>query len=233
MKVVILAAGKGSRLGDPQTPKALALLENGKSILSMQLEALSGQEVWVVVGFQKEKIMQAFPHLHYVHNPDYASENTSKSLLKALQHIDEELIWINGDVLFHPSVLQGLIAFDRSAMVVNVGSVAEEEVKYQTDGQGRITAVSKEVIEAKGEALGINLCKKKDFPALRKGLEACAAQDYFEKGVEWAIGHGTTFWSYPIDSGLCTEIDFPEDLERANGMLRSWKHEGGAATQSP
>ncbi len=225
--IVILAAGKGSRLKDPETPKPLTLLENGKSLLGMQLEAISQtlslNRVIVVIGYQKEKIMESHSNLLFVYNPDYASENTSKSLLRALYKVEDDLLWMNGDVLFHPSILTKLIAFNRTSMVVNVGSVGEEEVKYQTASDGRMTAVSKEVIDAQGEALGINLFKKEDLKALKEGLERCTSHDYFEKGIEWAISQGTAVFSFPVVAGLCTEVDFPEDLARANQMLNRWK----------
>ena len=40
MKIIILAAGIGSRLGNP-FPKPLTPLKNGKSIMKMQIENLS------------------------------------------------------------------------------------------------------------------------------------------------------------------------------------------------
>jgi choline kinase len=226
MKVIILAAGMGSRLGDPNLPKPLTLLANGRSILGQQLDTLSPplslHDILIVVGYRKELIMEAFPNLLYVYNPNYAKENTSKSLLRALAKVDDDLLWLNGDVLFHPSILSQLIGFDRTCMVVNVGPVDEEEVKYRTNPQGHITAVSKTITPAQGEALGINFFKRSDLPPLMEGLERCADQDYFEKGVEWAIQAGTAVWGLPVANGLCTEIDFPEDLTVANAMLNSW-----------
>lgn len=226
MKVVILAAGMGSRLHDPDNPKPLTLLANDKSLLANQLDTLSQfltlDHVLVVVGYRKEKIMESHPDLLYVYNPHYAKENTSKSLLKAIRKVDDDLLWLNGDVLVHPIVLREFIAFNRTSMMVNVGPVGEEEVKYHSDSHGLIKEVSKTVAHAQGEALGINFVKRNDLPALQKGLEHCADNDYFEKGLEWAIAHGTKVWSFPIAQGLCTEVDFPEDLERANQMLQSW-----------
>lgn len=224
MKIIILAAGMGSRLGDPENPKPLTLLENGKSLLEQQLERFTSfrHQVIIVVGYQKEKIMERFPDLLYVYSPRFAEENTSKSLLRALYKVDEDLLWVNGDVVFHPSILDQILALNKTCMVVNVGSVGEEEVKYRTDRQGYILEVSKEIAQAQGEALGINYFKKTDLAALREGLERCADRDYFEKGVEWAIQQGTKVLSLPIESNLCTEVDFPEDLKRANAMIKSW-----------
>lgn len=225
MKVVILAAGKGSRLGAGTLPKPLTQLADGESILSHQLEGLSRyislDKVIIVVGYRKEEIMEKFPDLLYVYNPDFAKENTSKSLLRALKKCDEDVLWLNGDVVFHPSILKSLFDQPKTGMVVNVGKVGEEEVKYQQDQNGRILEVSKAVVQPQGEALGINYVVRNDMEAFCNQLEQCAPSDYFEKGIEKCIEEGMAVWSFPVENSLCTEVDFPEDLERANIMLSS------------
>lgn len=227
MKGVILAAGKGSRLGDNDLPKPLTVLENGQSILGMQIAYLrpflSIDSIFVVIGYHKEMILDQFPELTFVYNPHFAEQNTSKSLLRALNKIQDDVLWINGDVVFHSSLLPQLFAQKQSCMVVNQAGVDEEEVKYKTDGKGLILEVSKQVENAEGEALGINFFKKKDLPLLLEGLEHCAPTDYFEKGIEYAIQKGAKVRAYPVAENLCTEIDFPEDLVRANQLIKSWE----------
>lgn len=226
MKVVILAAGKGSRLGTHALPKPLTELATGQSILEHQLGGLSLftslNNVIVVVGYHKEEIMEKFPDLLYVYSPNFAKENTSKSLLRALEKCDEDVLWMNGDVVFHPSVLKSMLAHSKTAMMVNKGKVGEEEVKYRQDEKGRILEVSKQVKHPEGEALGINYVAHQDLARLRRQLENCEASDYFEKAIERCIEEGMVVWSIPVDQALCTEIDFPEDLKRANVMLSSW-----------
>jgi L-glutamine-phosphate cytidylyltransferase len=228
MRIVILAAGKGSRFNDPETPKALTELVNGLSILEFQLlnieKYLSLDDVEIVVGFQKEKIMSKFHNLKFIINRHYAQENTSKSLLKALEHTDQDVLWMNGDVVFHPSVLEKLILSDKTGMVVNVGVVGEEEVKYRTDLAGNIVEVSKTVDEAEGEALGINLFKMADLPLLKKNLQLCLPNDYFEKGIEGCIKEDIAIQAISIERSLCAEVDFPEDLELANRYIQSWSN---------
>jgi choline kinase len=226
MKIVILAAGKGSRLGG-EGPKPLTQLNNGKSLLELQLEAIARysdlEHVLVVVGYQAERIIEAFPNLHFIHNPLYAQENTAKSLLRALKGVQEDVLWMNGDVVFYPDVLQDVISSKRSCMAVNVGPVGDEEVKYRTNKEGRILEVSKEVKTPEGEAIGINYFHKNDISALIKNLAKCNAHDYFEKAIEFSIGEGVNVWAAPIDSGLSVEIDFVEDLARANQILKRWE----------
>lgn len=226
MKLIILAAGQGSRLGGGLLPKPLTPLINGKTLLQNQLDTIqrfiSLDSVILVIGFGKEMLIEASPDLLYVYNPDFATENTSKSLVRALRKIDDDVIWMNGDVVFHPSVLEKILSCEQTSMIVNRGAVAEEEVKYRTDGKGKIVEVSKEVKEAEGEALGINFVAKKDVRLLCKALEDCKKSDYFEKGLEKCIHHRMEVRSVVINKDLCTEVDFPEDLTQANALYQQW-----------
>lgn len=226
MKAIILAAGKGERLLAPHQPKPLTVMENGKSLLEMQLENFSKRreihEITIVIGYHKEQILERFLEYTTVENPHYAEENTAKSLLRAFEMIDEDVLWANGDVLFHPSVLDPLLSAKQSAMLVNKTSVGEEEVKYALDKEGYISEVSKQVNSPKGEALGLNLFKKEDLSTLKQNLKRCSENDYFEKGVELSIEEGVRVQPITVPVNHCIEVDFPEDIKRANDLLRSW-----------
>lgn len=228
MKAVILAAGIGSRLDQTinHSPKALTQLANHQSILAWQVQALASydlfDQIWVVVGYHKEAIMEAFPDLVYIYNPHFQKENTSKSLLRALKKIDDDVLWLNGDVVFRPSILEPLLNSGLSTMLVNQTEVGEEEVKYRATADGRLLEVSKQVKNPQGEAVGINLFCREDLPRLCQELEKCQPTDYFEKGIEGCIQQGQAVWSYPIRKDECTEIDFPKDLEYANQLINHW-----------
>ena len=134
MKAVILAAGIGSRLGISE-PKPLTKLKNGESILQRQVECLSEyigiNNIIAIVGYKKELIMESFPNLLYVYNDFYDTTNTSKSLLAGLNKIEEEdVLWLNGDVVFEKELLPQIIQCPESCMAVNTNSVGEEEIKY-------------------------------------------------------------------------------------------------------
>jgi len=229
MKAIILAAGAGKRLGSENVPKPLTSLNNGKSILELQLERLKSHislnDTVLVIGFQKEKIMEAFPDVLFVYNPDFAEENTAKSLLRALKKVNEDVLLLNGDVIFHPSVLAKLLACPSSCMLVNKESVGKEEVKYRTDENHRIVDVSKEIEYAEGEALGVNFFSQKDLPLLLSCLERCAPKDYFEQAIQWAISAGMKVEAVTVLTSHCMEIDFPRDLQKANQMLKLWEEE--------
>jgi len=225
MNVVILAAGIGSRLIPfNDLPKTLTLLENGESIFSRIIKSLMRHvpvdHIYPVVGYKKEMIRECYPDLNYIVSERFEEENTAKSLLLALSRIPmQNTLWLNGDVVFCPSVLSRLISFSCTAMVVNRAQTNEEEVKWLTDDTGRIKEVSKTVQGSMGEAVGVNLIQKNDLPILIEELSLCGDNDYFEKGVEGAIARGVHVWPLEIEEGECVEVDFPEDLILANRVL--------------
>ena len=226
MKIIILAAGIGSRLGNP-FPKPLTPLKGGKSIMERQVENLSQNfnehDISVVVGFKKDLIMERFPDLTYIYNQFFDATNTSKSLLKALKkYRNEDVLWINGDVIFDVelfSVLNNEIEQKNSFVSVNTSRVAEEEVKY-TLKNGFIDELSKQVEDGLGEAVGINFISREDMPVFIQQLENCDDNDYFERGIEMAIEQDDLkIKAVDISNFRCMEVDFKEDLEAANNMF--------------
>ncbi len=174
-----------------------------------------------MVGFKNDSVMEHQPDAVFVYNENYDQTNTSKSLLKALQASHEgSVIWMNGDVVFDPIILERLTPFivsGRSAVAVNTSAVADEEVKYTVDDRGHVRELSKTVVGGLGEAVGINLIGGKDKTALIRQLEACEDQDYFERGIELAIAHdGVEVTPVDISDLFAVEVDFEGDLERAN-----------------
>lgn len=226
MKIIILAAGIGSRLGNP-FPKPLTPLKNGKSIMQMQTENISSRynidDINVVVGFKKDLIMERFPELTYVYNPFFDRTNTSKSLLQALKkQRDKSVLWFNGDVVFDEKILDILnpyIEANTSFVAVNTSKVAEEEVKY-TLKDSVINELSKTVKNGLGEAVGINFISSNDILKFIERLEECDDNDYFERGLELAIEKDNLkVEAVDISEYNCMEIDFAEDLENVNNML--------------
>ena len=228
VQVVILAAGMGTRLGR-QDPKPLTRLNDGRSIMQRQLDGLRavlGADVSItaVVGYRKDLIMDAAPDLVFAYNPDFAVTNTSKSLLRGLRSTrDGGVLWLNGDVVFEPAVLEQTLpqlAADQSFVCVDTSTVAEEEVKYTLDGQGCIRELSKSVVGGLGEAVGINYVSSADKATLIEHLEACSHEDYFERGIETAIAErGLRVRPVDISQFSAVEVDFEDDLARANTLL--------------
>jgi choline kinase len=215
----------GSRLGR-SLPKSLTTLNDGRSIMGQQhdnLHAAFGRDVRIttVVGYRAETIVEAFPHADYVYNDRYDQTNTSKSLLRGLAATGRGgVLWMNGDVVFDPRILGRaipLIEADRSFVAVNTSKVSDEEVKYTVAADGSIKELSKTVVGGIGEAIGINYISSRDKRALIRQLHRVDDQDYFERGLEFAIlDDGVKLAPLDISDLYAVEVDFAEDLERAN-----------------
>jgi len=227
MKIVILAAGIGSRLGNP-FPKPLTPLNSGKTIMQNQVDNLSAcfnaDDINLIVGFKKELIMEEFPDLTYIYNPVFDQTNTSKSLLRGLKKCKGNgVLWLNGDVVFEEKVLDKLKPYidkDESFVAVNNSAVAEEEVKYTVNENGYINEISKTVKNALGEAVGINYISSNDVNTLIAYLEKCGDNDYFERGIEMAIeANELQILPVNISEFMCMEVDFEEDLKAVNKMI--------------
>ncbi|MEZ7822550.1 MAG: phosphocholine cytidylyltransferase family protein [Candidatus Nanopelagicales bacterium] len=225
---VILAAGMGTRLGRPW-PKPLTPLADGRTIMRQQVDNLTsafGDElrIMTVIGFKLELIIESFPNNLYVYNESYDQTNTNRSLLKALKLSGPGgVLWMNGDVVFDPRVLDRVKEYidrDESIICVNTAVVGDEEVKYRVDADGFVNELSKQVVNALGESVGINFVAKKDKELLISGLEACQDSDYFERGIEIMIElHGSRVRPVDISDLFAVEVDFEEDLTRANSYL--------------
>jgi len=225
LQTVILAAGMGSRLGRA-LPKPLTQLSDGRSIMQQQHENIraafgTDARITTVVGYRAETIIEAFPRANYVHNERYDQTNTSKSLLRALGTTGKGgVLWMNGDVVFDPRILGRAISFierDQSFVTVNTDKVSDEEVKYTVTPEGYIKELSKVVVGGIGEAVGINYISSAHKQAFMHQLQRVDDQDYFERGLELAIAeNGILLEPMNISDLYAVEVDFAEDLERAN-----------------
>ncbi len=240
ISVVILSAGFGLRLKNNK-PKALVTVAGEKTILDYQLEKLTKyipeDNISIVVGYKKELIMEQHPELTFIYNEKFSQTNTAKSLLKALEKVNNgDVLWLNGDVIFDEGLLSKIInksiSAGKSCILVDDKRCGEEEVKYDVNSEGSIRFISKEVQNPNGEALGINLVLEKDVPMLIKHLSLVANQDYFEKGIENMIRQESSEFIPVYTKGLfCAEVDFQEDLEVVQKFIETSKEKITTPTQ--
>ncbi|MGQ0468143.1 MAG: phosphocholine cytidylyltransferase family protein [Sporichthyaceae bacterium] len=227
VQVVVLAAGTGTRPGQPM-PRALTALASGRPILAHQIDGIRSvfgttARITAVVGFKKEMIMEIFPWLSFTYNERYDSTNTAKSLLRGLSATGPGgVLWINGDVVFDHRLLarvRPLMGAGESFVCVNTAAVGEEQVAYTRTADGLIETLSKTVRGGEGEAVGVNYVCAADKPVLLSHLAACCDRDYFERAIETAIEAGMRV--LPVDTGdyWTVEIDVDADLARANAEV--------------
>ena len=112
MKVIILAAGRGSRMNEltDERPKCLVELR-GKTLLDWQLEALREagiKEIAIVTGYRRE--MLANRGLAEFHNPRWAATQMVSSLAYAADWLQTGPCIVSySDIFYAPSAVESLM----------------------------------------------------------------------------------------------------------------------------
>lgn len=107
MKAIIVAAGRGRRLG-PETaeiPKCMVEV-GGRSILHRQLDALAaaGATDFVIVrGYLGDRIAAPRHRLRFVENPEWETNNILASLLFAASEMTGGFLFSYSDIVFAPA----------------------------------------------------------------------------------------------------------------------------------
>jgi len=234
MKAVVLCAGRGIRLlpFTQEDPKCL-LKVGPKTLLEYIIEnfkAAGIEEIWLVTGFQEEKIktlvkVKGYSHIKTVTNPYYLNTNTAFSLNLALKHMDDSFILINGDVLFDRRILFDLLNHNQKNCVVVDDSIKldEEEVKVIAQN-GFISRIGKtlEPAECRGEAIGINKISSDAILPLSKEFDLLEQKGennhFFEKGFD-ILAHKEYPFGILMTNKPWTEIDTPEDYNYAKNEI--------------
>jgi phosphoenolpyruvate phosphomutase len=122
VRAVVLAAARGTELGELTADKPKAMVEiAGAPLLSHIVDAYNAvgiKKITVVRGYKKEAVN--LPNLSYVDNDDYASTGELSSLQAALKKLDNEqdTIISYGDVLFRKYIPQAMSEQDDDFVVV-------------------------------------------------------------------------------------------------------------------
>ena len=238
MKAVILVAGVSRRLA-PLTldvPKCLVPV-GGRTILSRQLDALQGldiEEVVMIIGYRREQIRDAvwsgYPDLNvqFIVNQHFFDTNTAYSLGLANEvFAGHDFLYFNGDVLFPDELLQRLVRSERAnPLAVEVKLCGEEEVKVTVGADDRITDIGKHIdpAAALGEFIGVARFDAALTPHLAAALDRVIGEGernaYFERALEHLAGD-QPLHALDVTDLPCIEIDFPEDLAKAEELAKS------------
>lgn len=115
MKVIILAAGQGTRLRPYTDTKPKCMVElKGKPLLHHQLESLrecnlADKDIALAAGYLQDALLA--PGLQQYRNEEYASTNMVSTLFAAQDFMqpDEDLIISYGDIVYKPEVFSKLL----------------------------------------------------------------------------------------------------------------------------
>lgn len=133
MKAIILAAGKGSRLGPYTANKPKCLLPLGRySIIERQINTLrlAGiTDIIVVKGYAADKIN--FSDVKYYINPNF-NYNMVYSLFCAESELEGDIIISYGDIIYEPKILSQLLSFPKCDVAVIIDKLWKTYFEQRT-----------------------------------------------------------------------------------------------------
>jgi choline kinase len=237
MRLVILAAGVGSRLRPLTDHQPKCLVRIGEqSILErllFQAEPFKDrfEEAVVITGYlheQVERFVREWNEQHdlfvrTVHNEQYDKTNNGYSLWCAREFLQDGFLLVDGDLVLAPDVWERVTETGRSVLAVDRRArIDEEAMKFILDENGDLLRLSKEipVQEGQGESLGLNVIVRTDAPAivhhLNRLVEAGIVNDYYERAFQEFLKEGGKLGIIDIGDLPWVEVDDMSDLQRAN-----------------
>lgn len=193
MRMIILAAGQGSRLR-PLTddrPKCLVELA-GKRLLQWQIEAARAagiRDVMVIGGYRHEQLGgYGIPVLV---NENFATTNMVRTLFCAREHFGDGFVMSYGDIVYSPLLLRALLKSDADISVVvdrqwrsywaqRFDNPLSDAETLKLDGDGRITEIGqkpKSYDDIMAQYVGLVGFRGAGVAALTAAYEAAEAAD--------------------------------------------------------
>jgi histidinol-phosphate/aromatic aminotransferase/cobyric acid decarboxylase-like protein/choline kinase len=240
MKAIVLAAGQGARLRPLTDQMHKSLLPVGDNTILGRifdgLIAIQIRDILVVTGYRSEEIQaylaERYPDLpvRFVHNERYRETNNIVSLAMALDRmeIDSDVILVECDVLFDPSILARLQSSER-------GNIALVD-RYRPGMDGTVVSVEAGTITQvfpphlqteefdysdKYKTLNIyrfdrDFCRHRLKPLLSCYANAIDGDCYYELVLGMFINmQREAVRAEVIDGSQWAEVDDPNDLATA------------------
>lgn len=242
MKIIVIAAGSGKRLGEAtkNLPKYLTNI-NGKTIMEHQLKVLKKinyEKFIVITGPYKEKF--TVQDVIYVEDKNYQQHDILGSLMEAREHITGDVLILYSDIIFDESILSQIMQSKDDigiAIDLNWEKAYEDRTEHppseaenvSLDNNENILEIRKNITKNSniGEFLGIiKLSSSGSETFVKKFLDLEKThKGQFQNAPSLHKAYLTDMIQELIDSkikvkpiivsGKWCEIDTKQDLERA------------------
>jgi choline kinase len=249
LKAIILAAGKGSRLGKltKDIPKGMLKIHN-KTLIERQIEIYRNfgiTDISIITGYKNEII--DFSGINYIKNQNFEITNVNESLFCASEKFSDSVIISYTDIIFEQKIIQQMLKSSADiSIAVNLNwkrnyeertlhpTSEAENVLIENDVVHKIKKnISENMSNQKiGEYMGImKLSKKGSKSMLQKYLDLKENHEgKFHNAKSLQTAYITDMLQEMIDSGFDVsplmvdgdwyEIDTPQDLENIEKSLK-------------
>ncbi len=237
MKTIILSAGQGKRLLPLTATRPKCLLPIcGKTLLEWQIDELRAcglPEITVVTGYRTDKVQELLFRRYgaggvkTLFNPAYDKTDNLVSCWAAREEMTGDFILLNGDTLFHATVLESLLKAPPRPVTVVVSHKEEydaDDMKVTLEGS-RLRRIGKDIPphEIHGESIGMIRFQGEGPMLFRRAMAEALRQPGSEK--QWylsvidAMACDTAVWTHSVDERDWCEVDYPVDLEEAKRIV--------------
>jgi L-glutamine-phosphate cytidylyltransferase len=240
LRAVILAAGRGSRLGaiSEDRPKCLVELAN-QPLIERQITALRRggiSSIGVVRGYRGEMIN--FPGIDYFENPRWAETNMVMSLAAAAPWLRSgEVIVSYADIFYGQDVVRDLVSAPGDLVISydprwlglwsrRFADPLSDAETFRTDSRGYLTDIGRRTTEAaeiQGQYMGLLKFTPHAWRAAEQVLDALEAKGRDRMDMttllRTLLGAGFPIQTVGID-GQWGEIDSSGDLDLYEQMIR-------------
>lgn len=237
VKAIVLAAGRGVRMGGRQ-PKTLLPLGDEGSLLQHILEGLSSagvDDLLVVTGFGADQIQEFVTERWsgtptFVFNARHASWGNFHSLRVGLDQAPGfDALVVNSDIVVAPEVYTRVLGTPGDLVLAvqerPTRLLDQEDMRVEID-KGRVRQIGKHVKMARshGEYAGVSLVRP---AAARAYLDAATEWEWraktsgYYEDVYAAILESVDVRAARVEIGEYAEVDVPEDVDRAVAVLQS------------
>lgn len=245
MQAVMLAAGKGSRLGKYTKDNTKCMLEiNGKTLLERTIDALCKaniKKIILVLGYKKNNVKQFIKdkkldkkiEIIYIDNDMYESTNNIYSLYLARNYlIEDDTILLESDIIYNENIIKNLVDDNNN----NAAVLA----KYEQWMDGT-------VVELDDNNIITKFIEKKDFdykkvdsyyktvniykfnrkfserfyvPFLESYMKSFGNNEYYELVLKVITGfNDVNLFGYVLSDETWYEIDDAQDLDIAKALF--------------
>ena len=242
MRGIILAAGRGSRMGNltDSHPKCLIKLA-GKTLLDWQISAMrhSGiREIVVIAGYRAESLISR--DYHVLKNPRWSETNMLRSLTVASKLLmTEECIVSYADIAYHPDTInQMLDSTGDIAITFDLDWQQLWERRFQTPledaetfqyREGNLVEIGQKansVKEIQGQYIGLLKFTPTGWHQVRTSLSSLDDKDIDQLDMtsmlRRLIRENVPVKAIPVSGRWC-EVDSESDLKLYNSLLLNGK----------
>lgn len=215
MKVIILAAGKGSRLSELIKDKPKCLLELGnETILEREIRILyecgfEPQDIYIVGGYKYEMLEKIAPNL--IINNYYEEKDNSYSLGIALEKIEEDVLILDADLCFEKELINEILNDkNENVLLSKVSDDLSESTGIVTDENGRVNAIGKQYLNTGYVYISIFKVSKQIISEFKERLLSERSEKTWYPLAITELCSKYSFYNH-VTQEKWHEIDFPED----------------------